>query len=418
MSKRYFALVDCNSFFVSCERVFQPKLQGKPVVVLSNNDGCVIARSKEAKRLGIPMGAPYFKWEAFMKAEGVSVCSSNYRLYGEMSARVMEVLRGFSPRMEIYSIDEAFLDFDGIAEEQLETLAVRLRETVFKNTGIPVSVGIGVTKTLAKVANYQAKKLDTGNGVLVIPAGNRAMLEGVGVDEVWGVGRQLTPRLNRIGIKTALDLAMADPEMIKKKFTITGLMMWQELNGVVAYGIEQFPASPKSLVCSRSFRKAVVSLPELSAAMSSFIEKGMERLRKKGMAARYLTVFIATNRFDKGKFISRNIVVKLPIESSDTLKFVNIGISALEEIFEEGCVYKRAGVMFTGLVPMNEVVPDLFAKQDSEERLRLMQVIDSLNANRTVLYLAQSGKPEVAGSDREFTSPNYLTKWDEIPVVN
>ncbi|MEZ4210093.1 MAG: DUF4113 domain-containing protein, partial [Patescibacteria group bacterium] len=368
-------------------------------------------------QLGIPMGAPYFKWEAFMKAKGVVICSSNYLLYGEMSSRVMEVLRGFSTRMEVYSIDEAFLDLSGMKETELERIGAEIREAVLRCTGVPVSIGIGTTKTLAKVANYQAKKLDGDTSVLVIRESDVEMLKGVGVDEIWGVGRRLAPRLIRMGIKTAYDLAVADSEVVRKRFTITGFKMWQELNGQIAYGLEEQPDSPKSLVCSRSFRKALTTLPEMSAAISSFIEKGMERLRRKSVSARYLTVFVSTNRFDRGRFVARNIVTKLPIESADTLKFVDIGISALEEIFEEGCAYKRAGVMFTGFVPTEEVVPDLFAKQDSAQRLELMRVVDRLNANKTTVYLAESGKPGVAGSDREFVSPNYLTKWDEIPVV-
>lgn len=417
MKKVCFALVDCNNFFVSCERVFQPSLNNVPVVVLSNNDGCIISRSKEAKDLGIPMGAPLFKWQTFLDAHGVKFLSSNYKLYGELSARLMDVLREFTPNLEVYSIDEAFLDLSHIPEEELEIFASNIRRTVMQWTGIPVSIGIGTTKTLAKVANYRAKKVANSSGVLSIIKNRDEILSLVPVEEIWGVGRALAPKLQRMGIRTAEDLSKADPERIHKAFTVVGLRTLKELRGEVCYKLGEQPALPQSLICSRSFRSPRTSLVEVSQAISSFIEKGAERLRQKGVKARYMTLHCSTSRFDTASYYTINKTITLPVPSSDTLKWVSTGIGALEEVFEDGHKFKRAGITFTGLVPENEVSPNIFGEQDSSASERLMKVLDKINSDKVELFLGSSAQAGVVGSDRWYVSPNYLTRWQELLEV-
>ncbi len=414
MKKPIFALVDCNNFFVSCERAFQPKLTKVPVVVLSNNDGCVISRSKEAKDLGIPMGAAFFEWKKFMDKHGVSYLSSNYKLYGEISSRLMEILRAFTPKMEVYSIDEAFLDFSHIPPEEIEEYAMNIRHTILQWTGIPISIGIGETKTLAKVASYKAKQL---NGVFSSLGKREEVLADMPVKEIWGVGRRLAPRLNRMGIHTALDVTKIDPKRFKKAFTITGLRMQQELKGEVCYEVGEGIELPQSLICSRSFKKPRTTYAEVSQAISSFIEKGAQRLRRQGMAARYVTVYLSSSRFHQALYYDASNTVTMPVPTSSSFKLVQGGLKGLDRIYKEGIQFKRGGVLFTGLEPQDKVSPNLFSEEDSPLERKLMNVLDDINRDRIQVFLATSGQSQIVGSDRGFVSPNYLTKWQEILEV-
>lgn len=376
------ALVDANNFYVSCERVFQPQLANRPVVVLSNNDGCIIARSNEAKELGIRMGAPLFKTEHLVNAYGVAVYSSNYALYADMSRRVMGALNEFTPEVEVYSIDEAFMGLEKDQNLPLRAQGLEIQEKVRKWTGIPVSIGIAQTKTLAKIANRFAKKSSDAQGVLdMTPLPEQtAVLEETPVEDVWGVGPAYSKLLKEAGITTARKLRDADRRWIRKMMTVVGARIVEELRGTRCLPLEQCPPQKKSITCSRSFGILVESLEEIREAVSLYLTRAAERLRRFHLAASVVTVFLNTDRFSDGPQYGNSATLELAHATDDTKELLEWALRGLERIFRAGYRYKKAGVMLNGLVPARQLSMRLFGNQGFERSRRLMKAMDEINA--------------------------------------
>ena len=415
------ALVDCNNFYASCERVFQPGLRGRPVVVLSNNDGCVIARSNEAKALGIAMGEPWHICRRRVDTQGVVVRSSNYTLYGDMSARVMRVLDGFSPDLEVYSIDEAFLGLAGF-EGRLEAHARTLRATVLQWTGIPVSVGIGPTKTLAKLANRTAKKDPDSGGVclLLTEAAQEAALSRIELTDLWGVAGRMAERLTAIGIKTPLDLRAADPRFVRQHSSVVMERMVRELRGLPCIGLEDAPPDRKSIVSSRSFGTMVTERHRLEEAVGTYAARAAEKMRRQNLAAGRVVVFIHTNKFrpqDRQYMAERT--VRLAVASADTARIIHAAMQALHGIYRPGFTYKKAGVMLLDLGPAGDVQGGLFDRADDPKAVARMTAMDALNRKfgRDTVTFAVTGRKRPWKLRSEFVSPRYTTSWGELLSV-
>ena len=412
------ALADCNNFYVSCERVFQPKLRGQPVVVLSNNDGCVIARSNEAKALGIAMGAPWHLHRKLFEAAGVIVRSSNYTLYGDMSSRVMQVLSTFTPDLEIYSIDEAFLGLGGFGA-RLESHARTLRTAVLQWTGIPVSVGIAPTKTLAKLANHAAKKDRKHGGVVLLldEAAQDDALSKIELTDLWGVADRLAARLKTIGINTPLDLKRGDSRLIRERLGVVTMRLALELRGVRCLDLERDIPDRKSIMASRSFGRPVTALAELREAVASYTARAAEKLRRQNLATASLMVFIETNRFkaeDAQHYAARP--VRLPVATSDSARLIGAALAGLAAIWRDGYRYKKAGVVLLDLHPAASVQEGLFDKKDDARRVMLMRSVDRLNIRfgRDTVSFAAAGRRRPWQLRREFVSPCYTTAWDGL----
>jgi DNA polymerase V len=417
--KEIYALVDCNNFYASCERVFQPSLKGRAIVVLSNNDGCIVARSNEAKALGIGMGTPYFKAKRIIEKNNVKVFSSNYTLYGDMSARVMETLGNFTPEMEIYSIDEAFLNLAGFSRDLTE-YGREIRDTVAKWTGMGVSVGIAETKTLAKVANRLAKKSERANGVLdLVDSPHLAVaLERTDVGDVWGVGRKTAKKLNGVGIVNALQLRDVDIGWVKKTFGVTGERTVYELRGVQCHVLEEQPSPQKAITVSRSFGKEIETCEELKHAVAKYIARAGEKLRQQKLAAGTITVFAMTNRFDKNNRYYNADTVAFPAATIDTCEMLANAMRSVEMIYRDGARFKKAGVMLGGLVDEKKVQRTLFDKADQSKLNQLMRTIDTINKkmDKPVTWAAE-GFDQPWLTKFEHRSKRYTTNWKELPVV-
>jgi len=413
--KEIFALIDCNNFYVSCERVFNPKLKDRPVVVLSNNDGCVIARSNEAKALGIVMGAPAFEVKDIINKFNVEIFSSNYALYGDMSSRVMETLSAFTPDIEVYSIDEAFLNLAGFSSS-LTDYGQKMRRTVRKCTGIPVSVGIAWTKTLAKIANRIAKKSNKANGVLDLtnsPYLNRALAE-TEVEKVWGVGYRTALKLKRANINTALELKDADITWIKAKFGVVGLRTVYELKGIICYPLGQKSPAKKSMCVSRSFGRPVETLEELKEAVASYASRAGEKLRQEDLAAEVMVVFAMTSRFSKGSYSNWD-AIRLPVATNDTAELICNACRCAEKIYRKGYQFKKSGVELYGLTPEKHIQGNLFDRFDKEKSRRLMLAVDSVNKKvETGLKWAAEGLQQPWQTRFKKRSHKYTTRWDEL----
>jgi DNA polymerase V len=375
------ALVDVNNFYVSCERVFDPTLAGRPVIVLSNNDGCVIARSEEAKQIGIKMGTPLFKAQHVVDAYGVAVYSSNYALYGDMSQRVMCALQEFTPEVEIYSIDEAFMRLE--TENRLTPPAQgqNIKTKVLQWTGVPVSIGIAPTKTLAKLANRCVKKDGAAQGVLdLTPLSEQTQaLEETPVAGVWGVGPAYAKLLKAAGITTARQLRDADRRWIRQRMTVVGARIVEELRGVSCLPLEQCPPQKKSVTCSRSFGVPVEAQEELRAAVALYLTRAAERMRKHGMAARALTVFVNTNRFSPEPQYGNAATFELTSATDTTDELLAWALKGLGQIYRPGFRYKKAGVMLLDLVPADRLTARLFGRADHERAQRVMKAMDVIN---------------------------------------
>ncbi|MDI3467613.1 MAG: Error-prone, lesion bypass DNA polymerase V (UmuC) [Nitrospira sp.] len=416
-----FALVDCNNFYASCERVFNPKLHGKPVVVLSNNDGCVIARSNEAKALGIGMGVPEFQIRPLLKTHNVQVLSSNYALYGDMSQRVMETLEQFCPNLELYSIDEAFLSLCGFTSRNLTEYGHTIRATVKRWTGIPVSVGIAETKALAKIANRVAKRTPDTDGVLDLLAcpDRDALLNRIAVQDIWGIGPNHARFLQQHGILTALQLRQANDQFIRKHMGVVGLRLVMELRGVSCLVLDQCPAPKQGITCSRAFGKSVSTLTEMEEAVSSYAARAAEKLRVEKQAVTTMTVFLKTNEFKDTPQYSNALTLKLPVATDTTHELIQAALQGIRRIYRRGYLYKKAGVMFTGLVPVSLVQTDLFDSQDRARSKRLMAALDSINERygAGTLQYASSGLTKAWKTQFHRRSLAYTTNWDELPEV-
>jgi len=415
-----FALVDCNNFYVSCERVFNPELLGKPIAILSNNDGCIVSRSNEIKELGIPMGAPGFKHEAYIKKNGGYLLSSNYALYGDMSQRVMDVLAMFAPDIEIYSIDEAFIHLNGFRIRSLEDYAKKIRKTVFKWTGIPVSIGISSTKTLAKVANHVAKKYPAYKGVFCMMERDRVdkVLATIPVGKVWGIGPQYQKFLRQNRIETAAQLRDADEKFVDHYMTSVGHKTVLELKGFACIEMEEATPAKKSIVTSKSFSKQVESYSELEEAVTTYISRAAEKLRKQKSVAGHLMVFLNTNRFkDSPQYNSSSSTTLFP-PTAYTPELIKCSLELLKEVYLPGFEYKKAGVMLANIISEDDV-PLSFLETNylDDRRHKIMNTLDKLNRchGQDTLFYASAGITKKWEMKRAKLSPRYTTRWKEIP---
>jgi DNA polymerase V len=417
-SKDIFALVDCNNFYASCERVFNPKLEGRPIVVLSNNDGCVVARSNEAKALGIGMGVPAFEVEEIMRKNSVEVFSSNYTLYADMSSRVMETLSVFTPDIEIYSIDEAFLNLDGF-NCHLTDYGRKLRQTVKQWTGMPVTVGIARTKTLAKIANRIAKKSTRANGVLDLTdsACLDTVLAEIPVEKVWTVGIRTALKLKGAGIKTALALSNTDIGWIRQKFGVVGVRTVYELRGISCYPLEQNPPAKKSITVSRMFGKPVESVKELKEAIASYASRAGEKLRGHGLAAGVMTVYVTTSRFIENRYFNSH-TVEFAVATSNTIELIRNACRCIDRLYRKGCAFKKCGIVLNGLVSENQAQKGLFDNVDRLKAQRLMKAVDAINIRfNSPLQWAAEGLGQSWKVKFKRRSNRYTSRWDELPEV-
>lgn len=420
------ALVDCNNFYVSCERVFNPKLEGKPVVVLSNNDGCAVARSNEVKALGVKMGEPWFKMEKLAKQHGIIALSSNYTLYGDMSARVMSILSEFGDQQEVYSIDECFLGLKGLAPEYLVEHAQKIRLAVRKQTGIPVCVGIADTKTLSKLANHCAKKGFAGiDGVCDFGRLSEVQLsklfDSIAVDEIWGVGRQIGAKLALMGIETVEVLRRADPEYIRQQFSVVVERTVKELNGIPCIELEEAGAPRQQIMVSRSFGQPVTTIEDLSESVAYFATTAAMKLRKDGSVASSLCVFVRTNPFKENEAqYQRSVVVPLSRPSADTAKIVSAALAGLKQVYRAGFRYKKSGVLLMGLQGKDTVQADLFDQpMDQAKSEARMKIMDQINQKmgKGAITIAATGVKQRWAMRREKKSPNYTGDWQDLLEV-
>lgn len=415
------AIVDCNNFYASCERVFNPRMNGKPIVVLSNNDGVVVALSKEAKELGIENFSPLFKIREIIEKHDVQVFSSNYTLYGDISQRIMTALEQFAPDVEVYSIDEAFLFFDGFKTDDLTEHCREIRRKILKWIGIPVSIGIAETKTLSKIANRRAKKNPRHDGVLNLIDNPEfdLHLKHTPVGDVWGVGRQYTKLLISNGVKTAYDLARANRKWVKQKMTIMGLRTVLELNGTRCIRPETQPPPKKAIVSSRSFGKYVTDISEIREAVATYTARAAEKLRSQKSAAGIITVFLRTNPFKDSPQYHNGCQSVLPVPSDFTNELTEYALKCVDQIYKPGYLYQKAGVMLTNIVASKSSQYALFDAKDRMKLAKLTETVDKINAKMGggTLYYAVQGANKQWRMKREMKSPNYTTRWNEIPKV-
>ena len=420
-SKNKIALVDCNSFYVSCERLFNPSIIKKPVIVLSSNDGCVISRSAEAKALYIKMGEPYFKVEKIVKKNDVKVFSSNYSLYGDISRRVMKTLKQFSPQMEIYSIDEAFLNLSSIRDENLFEHGNKIRKTVLKWTGIPTSIGIATTKTLSKAANYIAKKEQSGIVNLINTKQIDQILKEIEINEVWGVGRQLTKFYIKNGIHTAYQLKNMHNNWIKKNTNVLGSRTAMELKGIPCASLEEHQEKRKNCCVSRSFGRKVTKLEELSESVTIHCLNAAEKIRSDNQTTKRITVFIRTSPFQKDKnYYANSKDIDLPVRTNDSIELVKQALIALQYIYRKGYKYQKAGIIFSGLNEVDIYKKNLFSSINNEEkRKKLMKAIDYTNIKygRHALSIAQAGLRKKLNIKRQHSSKIDTACFDFLPTI-
>jgi DNA polymerase V len=411
------AHIDVNNFYVSCHRVFEPRLERRPVVVLSNNDGCVIARSNEAKALGINMGTPYFKIDYLIEKEDLKVFSSNYALYGDMSARAMEALESFSPETEVYSIDEAFLklEFDGDYQALTEN-AYRIREAVRKWTGLPVSIGLAPNKTLAKIANRLAKKDSGGVFEMADETIQNEVLDQMPVSGIWGIGARSTAKLKKLGIATALDLKRFDRRHARRLLTVTGARTVEELRGKSCLPLEFCPPPKKSITCSRSFGAVVGRVEVLQEALDFYLTRAGENLRRRNLTANAVTVFFATNRFSKAPQYRNSITIALANPTNSTPELREWTRKGLRQIFRDGFLYKNVGVILQGLQPEPAETVRLYGDTDYAKDKRLMAAMDQISQKfgRDTIRFGVEKYREQWEMRRELKSPRYTTRLAEI----
>ena len=414
------ALIDCNSFYASCERIFNPKLLGKPIVVLSNNDGCIITRSAEAKALGIKMGEPYFKAKKIIEKNNVKVFSSNYSLYGDISQRVMEILLGFSPEVEIYSIDEAFLNFKGFKNHELLTYCKHIRQTIKQWVGIPVSIGVGSTKTLSKIANHLAKKEADYEGICILKGDEEIeeALNRIEIGEVWGIGRRLSKFLRNYEVRTAKQFTLLDRRWIRKNMGVVGEKIQLELRGVSCLDLELLPSSKKSCCVSRSFSRPIEKIEELQESIANYGSRVAEKIREEGLIAQSMSIFVLTNHFNKKeKQYSSSIKLQLDYPTSDSKLIVKRAVEGIKRIYKEGYRYKKAGIILYELHSSSSVRGLL--DYDKPRTDSLMRSLDEINYRygSATLRLAAEGIRRSWHMRREKVSPCYTTSFDQLMIV-
>ena len=417
-----FVLVDCNNFYASCERIFQPQWEGKPVVILSNNDGCVIARSNEAKALNIPMGAPAFKYKQQFKQQGVKVFSSNYPLYGDMSNRVMTILEKYTPNLEIYSIDEAFLYFKGFDLFNLEQEGQRMRKQVRKWTGIPVSVGIAPTKALAKIANKIAKKfIKRTQGVYAIDTEEKRIkaLRWTKIGDVWGVGRKHKIRLEAIGVCNALQFTQLPDAWVRKHMSVLGLRLKKDLSGVSSIKLEEIIPVKKGIATTRSFEGTITQFSDLEERISTFATSCAEKMRKQRSSCNALLVFVRSDPHKKGGFSYRNsCVLPLPYATNSSILLSKHAVIGLQKIFKKGVHYKKAGVMIMGLIPTEKRQLSIF-QNNNNKHLTLMQSVDRIHKRFGPhrIKLANQDLNRTWKMKQEHLSQRFTTELNEIITI-
>ncbi len=417
-----FALVDVNSFYASVETIFRPDLAGKPIVVLSNNDGCVVARSAEAKKLGIKMGVPFFQIKDFCRKHGVIAFSSNYTFYADVSNRVMNILAQNAPKIEIYSIDEAFLDLSGLDYYQsFEDYGQHLRKIIKQYTKLTVGVGVGQTKTLAKLANYAAKKWSKTGGVVVLndPLRLRKLMEITPVDEIWGVGRRISRKLNDLGVHTVLDLAQTDYTFIRKHFSVVLERTVRELNGESCLSLDEVAPAKKQIVVSRSFGKKVSEYQHMLESVSAHAERAAEKLRHEKRYCKQVSVFLRTSPFAENvPYYANQANVGLNRATQDTREILHAAIEALNRIWREGFLYHNAGVMLGEFYDSEIVQDDLFNTVEPLPKSKeLMSALDQINCSGKQIWFAGQGINKSWEMKREKLSPCYTTRLDQLPVV-
>ena len=413
------ALIDCNSFYVSCERLFNPKIRKKPVVVLSNNDGCIVSRSNEAKALGIKMGEPYFKAKDIIVKNNVHVFSSNYSLYGDLSRRVMRTLKRFNSDIEVYSIDEAFIDLSNFPDNEVENVAQEIRSTVLQWTGIPTSIGIAKTKTLSKVANHIAKKKLSGVTNLIGVEDIDPILEKIEINDVWGVGKQLTKFYHKNGIYNAKQLKNKSNTWIKKSSNVLSSRTSMELRGIPCIDLETITSRRKSCVVSRSFGQRVEKFQELREAVAKYCLNASEKIRSESLIAKSITVFIRTSLFQsKFGYYSNSKTIDFPIATSNSIEIVKAALTGLETIFKNSYQYQKAGVMLTGLSNSNDG-KNLFSSEKDEKINSLMRSIDNTNNRygRATLSLASAGVHKKWNMRRQHSSKIDTADYYCLPTI-
>ena len=413
------ALIDCNSFYVSCERLFNPKIRKKPVVVLSNNDGCIISRSNEAKALGIKMGEPYFKEKKIIVKNNVQVFSSNYSLYGDISRRVMRTLKRFNSDIEVYSIDEAFLDLSNFSDNEIENIGHEIRSIVLKWTGIPTSIGIAKTKTLSKVANHIAKKKKSGVVSLIGIENIDPILEKVDINDVWGVGRQLTKFYHQNGIYNAKQLKNKSNTWIKKSSNVLSSRTAMELRGIPCIDLETTSSKRKSCVVSRSFGKRVEDFQELREAIAGYSLNASEKIRSESLVTKSITVFVRTSPFqNRYGFYSNSKTIDLPMATNNSIEIVKVALNALENIFKNGYRYQKAGVMLSHLSESTNN-KNLFSSEKDEKIDSLMKSIDNTNYRygRSTLSLASAGVQKGWNMRRQYSSKIDTADFYCLPTI-
>ena len=417
-----FALVDCNNFYASCERVFRPELRGKPIVVLSNNDGCVIARSNEAKVFGIPMGAAAYQFEKTFTENNIQVFSSNYALYGDMSARVMDILSSFAPEIEVYSIDEAFLNFEGCDYINLQEYGLKIVKTVTKSTGIPISVGIANTKALSKVANKVAKKFpEKTGGVYLIDDDEKRVkaLKWLPIEDVWGIGRRHAKRLMALGIKTAYAFTQLPDQWVRKNMSVVGLRLKHELEGKPRLGMDIAKAK-QNIATTRSFDRNYTEFDQLRERITTFSVTCAEKLRRQKSCCNAILIFLHTNGFraDLPQY-SRNIVMKLPYPTNSSIEIAKFAVQGLALIFKKGYQYKKAGVIVMDITPENTNQISMFENTNPKHKL-LMDVIDRVNnaIGQKKVKLASQALDRTWKMKQERLSPRYTTRLSEIITIH
>ena len=413
------ALIDCNSFYVSCERLFNPKIRKKPVVVLSNNDGCIVSRSNEAKALGIKMGEPYFKAKDIIIKNNVHVFSSNYSLYGDLSRRVMRTLKRFNSDIEVYSIDEAFIDLSNFPDNEVEKIAQEIRATVLQWTGIPTSIGIAKTKTLSKVANHIAKKKQSGITNFIGVENIDPLLEKVDINDVWGVGKQLTKFYHKNGIYNAKQLKNKSNTWIKKSSNVLGSRTAMELRGISCIDLEKTKSKRKSCVVSRSFGQRIEKYQELKEAVAGYCLNASEKIRSESLTAKSITVFIRTSPFQsRFGYYSNSKTIDFPIATNDSIEIVKTALIALESIFKNGYRYQKAGVLLSGLSEANNN-KNLFSTEKDEKIKCLMKSIDNTNYRygRSSISLASAGVQKRWNLKKEHSSKIDTSDFYCLPTI-
>lgn len=421
MKKEIYALVDCDNFYVSCERLFRPELQNKPVVVLSNNDGCIVSRSNEVKKLGIQMGTPYFKAYDLIKEHNISVFSSNYTLYADISNRIVKTLRTFSPNIEVYSIDEAFLTLN-LSGSNYIRYGKDIRAKILHNVGIPTTIGIAYSKTLCKIATKIGKKDTQYEGVLSLLniENNDKYLELVQVEDIWGVGRKYSVWLKSIGINNAKQLKYADKTTIRKKMTVQGLRTVLELNNISCIPFENHIPEKKSITSSKSFGRKTGSLESIQKALSVDVATAGEKLRSQKSVTGEISIFILTDPF-KSDFYSNMVKIKLPYKTSDSCMLIKYAMEGLKSIFKEGYIYKKCGAILTDISPKDDLQLNLFtfSSGNTEKKETIMKTIDMINKKwgRDTIKIGSMGVENTLMMKQTMKSPRYTTDWEELLIA-